>query len=156
LIAVLEPGCINDDVVRVSSSNNIWATTLRCHVILEAFAEYLHAADPTIRATDVLSQWLWQKLTGTPVNNVDRVLHCEMSICVAKTNSRASSGEEALRYEGRSGEQAYSFKGTSDSGRRLLKSLYEYCCSYEQQKWARWVHRLKASDFDGLPPSGPR
>jgi hypothetical protein len=122
-------------------------------VILEAFAEYLHAADPQSRATDVLSQWLWQKLTTKPLSNVDRVLHCEMSICVAKTTGSASVDETALRYERDSGDQAYTFKGTSESGKRLLKSLYEYCCSYEQQKWARWVHKVKASDFNGRPPT---
>jgi hypothetical protein len=42
---------------------------------------------------------------------------------------------------------AYTFKGTSSSGKRLLKSLYEYCQSYDQQKWSRFVHKLKASDF---------
>lgn len=39
------------------------------------------------------------------------------------------------------------FSGSSDSGERLLKSLYEYAASYEQQRWSRWVHSLKASDF---------
>jgi hypothetical protein len=120
-------------------------------VILEAFAEYLHAADPALRATDVLGKWLWQKLTAVPICNVDRVLHCEMSICVAKSSAKGSV-EPELRYRRQAGERAYTFKGTSDSGKRLLKSLYEYCCSYEQQKWARWVHTLKASDFNGRPP----
>ena len=120
-------------------------------MILEAFAEYLHAADPSIRATDVLSTWLWQKLTAAPLSNVDRVLHCEMSICAAKTTG-ATETENCLRYNGNTGKTAYTFKGTSESGKRLLRSLYEYCCSYEQQKWARWVHKLKASDFNGMPP----
>lgn len=122
-------------------------------MILEAFAEFLHAADPDLRAPDVLSEWLWLKLTNAPVCNVDRVLHCEMTICAAK-RSGASSDEPALQYGGgTSGAQTYTFKGTSESGKRLLKSLYEYCCSYEQQKWARWVHKLKASDFNGRPPA---
>lgn len=41
----------------------------------------------------------------------------------------------------------YVFKGASKSGDRLLKSLVEYCLSIEHQKWARFVHSLKASDF---------
>ncbi len=47
-------------------------------MILEAFAEFLHAADPNMPATDVLAQWLWKRLSTPPANNVDKVLHCEM------------------------------------------------------------------------------
>ena len=95
-----------------------------------------------------------EKLTVQPVTNVDRVLHCEMSICAAKASRRTGGEEDFLpRYERNGSKRAYVFKGTSDSGRRLLKSLYEYCLSYEQQKWARFVHGLKASDFNG-PASG--
>ncbi|MBU6450815.1 MAG: hypothetical protein KGS72_03485 [Cyanobacteria bacterium REEB67] len=42
---------------------------------------------------------------------------------------------------------AYFFKGASSSGSRLLNSLYEYSMSYEQQKWSRFIHSVKASDF---------
>lgn len=122
-------------------------------MILEAFSEYLHAADPHVPATDVLGQWLWQKLTSQPVSNVDRVLHCEMSICAFKTSSGFSADEPSPRYARRGSKDTYFFKGTSGSGKRLLKSLYEYCCSYEQQKWARWVHGIKASDFNGRRPN---
>lgn len=122
-------------------------------MILEAFSEYLHAADPRRPATDVLGQWLWQKLTAPPVSNVDRVLHCEMSICAVKTKGAAAAEEPSPRYERSDSKDAYVFKGTSGSGKRLLKSLYEYCCSYEQQKWARWVHGVKASDFNGRRPN---
>jgi len=44
-------------------------------------------------------------------------------------------------------QNIYVFKGASQSGDRLLKSLVEYCLSIEHQKWARFVHSLKASDF---------
>jgi hypothetical protein len=43
---------------------------------------------------------------------------------------------------------AYRFTGKSASGKRLLRSLYEYCLSYDSQKWSRFVHNLKASDFN--------
>jgi hypothetical protein len=121
-------------------------------LILEAFSEYLHAADPRVPATDVLGKWLWQKLKAEPLTNVDRVLHCEMTVCAVKTKGGASSEEPAPRYVQGGGKDSYVFKGTSESGKRLLKSLYEYCCSYEQQKWARWVHGIRASDFNGRRP----
>ena len=113
-------------------------------MILEAFAEFLHAADPRMSATDVLAQWLWQRLSAPPTTNVDRVLHCEMAICQAATGKK---GAIPADIEGGKKTVTYVFRGTSDSGKRLLRSLYEYCQSYDQQRWARWVHNLKASDF---------
>ncbi len=116
-----------------------------CVLILEAFAEFLHAADPNMPATDVLAQWLWKRLSTPPANNVDKVLHCEMAICQAGEPSKGISPSSEIG----AGKKTvtYVFRGTSDSGKRLLKSLYEYCQSYDQQRWARWVHNLKASDF---------
>lgn len=111
-------------------------------MILEAFAEYLQVADDKIPATDILARWLWERLSTPPESVVDRVLHCEVSLSLA---NRASMGSSQVR-EGKT-RTAYIFKGNSSTGAKLLKSLYEYCLSYEQQKWARWVHALKASDF---------
>lgn len=105
-------------------------------MILEAFAEYLHASDQSIPATEVLSRWIKERLDAPVLTNVDRVVHCEISI--AKVAKKADCKETA---------PALAFKGNSKSGRLLLKSLYEYCQSYEQQKWARYIHNLKASDF---------
>ena len=113
-------------------------------LILEAFAEFLHAADPRMPATDVLAQWLWKRLSAPPLTNVDRVLHCEMAICQAADSKK---GTIPLDVHGDKKAVTYVFRGTSDSGKRLLRSLYEYCQSYDQQRWARWVHNLKASDF---------
>ncbi len=47
------------------------------------------------------------------------------------------------------GQGVYYFKGASASGRKLLKSLWEYSQSFEQQRWSRFLHGLKASDFQG-------
>lgn len=113
-------------------------------LILEAFAEYLHGADPRMPATDVLAQWLWKRLSAPPITNVDRVLHCEMAICQVPESKK---GAVSLDMIGEKKAVTYVFRGTSDSGKRLLRSLYEYCQSYDQQRWARWVHNLKASDF---------
>ncbi len=111
-------------------------------MIIEAFAKYLQSANPDLPATTVLSRWLWERLSLPPETPVDRVLHCEISIGVTKHGK----GKE-LRAKAASGEPIYVFKGQSESGRRLLNALYQYASSYEQQKWSRWVHKLKASDF---------
>lgn len=116
-------------------------------MILEAFAEYLRSADPSMLATDVLARWLWERLNCKPLNNVDRVLHCEMTICKIDANGDEWKGSQLAKPD-KPEVGTYMFRGTSPSGKRLLKSLYEYCLSYEQQKWARWVHRVKASDFN--------
>lgn len=106
-------------------------------MILEAFAEYLHASDQSLPATEVLSRWIKERLDAPVLTNVDRVIHCEISIAEVAAKSPGAKGQE----------QKLVLKGNSKSGRLLLKSLYEYCQSYEQQKWARYVHNLKASDL---------
>jgi hypothetical protein len=118
---------------------------LQSTLILEAFAEYLQVADDKIPATDILARWLWERLSIPPETVVDRVLHCEIQLSLAK-GARKGACIEVAGGSGRT-KPTYVFTGNSASGRRLLKSLYEYCLSYEQQKWARWVHSLKASDF---------
>jgi len=137
-------------------------------VILEAFSKYLHEADPSLPSTDVLARWLWEKLSMPPVSNVDQVIHCEITICRASAAEKNSqNGCQLLipkfetdirctderrrarpyRPEENDRDVVYVFRGTSKSGERLLNSLREYCLSYEHQKWARWIHNLKASDF---------
>jgi hypothetical protein len=111
-------------------------------VILEAFADYLRSADPDLPATWILSRWLWERLTTPAETVVDRVLHCEIGI--EKTKAKRSYRMET----GISEAPSYTFSTSSESGERLLRSLYQYCLSYDHQKWARWVHKLKASDFN--------
>jgi hypothetical protein len=117
-------------------------------VILEAFSQYLQSADQKTPATGVLARWLWEKLSSPPQDNVDRVLHCEIKVAPAKEAHGASTIVVEMPPELKAERKpSYVFRGTSSSGSKLLKVLYEYCLSYEQQKWARFVHSLKASDF---------
>lgn len=112
-------------------------------MILEAFAKYLHTADSELPAAVVLARWLWERLSQPAENAVDQVLHCEIAIAISKRGSR-----EVLQFEGSGTGRTYVFKGQSESGRKLLNSLHQYALSYEQQKWSRWVHKVKASDFN--------
>ena len=124
-------------------------------MILEAFAQYLQAADQKTSATDLLRRWLWEKLSTPPQTVVDKVLHCEISLSTYfKSNSPLElenrSNKELIsdnKLVSNQGKSNYVFRGNSASGAKLLKSLHEYCLSYEQQKWSRWVHSVKASDF---------
>lgn len=99
---------------------------------------------------DVLARWLWEKLSMPAKCAIDQVIHCEIIIC-RQDASDGLPGCEVLIPKSEADPDdlnvAYIFRGTSKSGDRLLNSLKEYASSYEQQKWARWVHRIKASDF---------
>jgi len=138
-------------------------------MILEAFSRYLQNASPALPASQVLSNWLWERLSAAPKNAVDQVIHCEIAIAKAasgrplahpRTIRLPADAELALKIRGRiqrlqddfPDSSVYFFKGSSSSGSRLLNSLYEYSMSYEQQKWSRFIHTVKASDFR-LPPA---
>ena len=133
-------------------------------MILEAFAQYLHRR-PGVAAEDALSLWLWDRIKGEPLNNVDQVIQLE--IAVKREPPKAKEGELPNRrlvflpaqametfhetYGIRTAAQkkrfSLIFTGASASGAKLLSSLQEYARSYEQQKWSRFVHNVKASDF---------
>jgi len=114
-------------------------------MILEAFSRYLQTADSSNSATDILARWLWERLSLPAETVIDQVLHCELKLVQANSKnvhilSMPITDKGCKQF-------CYVFKGNSVSGNKLLKSLYEYSLSYEQQKWARFVHKLKASDF---------
>src|ERR1700722_10678464 len=96
-------------------------------VILEAFATYLHSADPGTPAVSVLRRWLWERLSTPPECMADRVLRAEIKLEVADRKS----SQPQVRGWSISAVPGYVFTPTSDSGRRLLRSLYEYASSYE-------------------------
>lgn len=138
-------------------------------MILEAFSAYLHSAEPEVHARVVLCRWLWEKLSLPPTCQVDQVIQCEIVMSFIDSSEERDDGEngeesehyrlvapdsfrhqiDALNLDGRNAgpERNYVFSGASVSGERLLKSLDEFSLSYEHQKWARWVHGVKASDF---------
>jgi hypothetical protein len=115
-------------------------------MILEAFAKYLQTADNSVSSTAILSRWLWERLTLPAETIIDQVLQCELRLLRVR---QASGQRLSFHLTDTPGYPPlyYVFQGNSISGLRLLASLYEFSLSYEQQKWARWVHSLKASDF---------
>jgi hypothetical protein len=109
-------------------------------MILEAFSQYLrepeHAGQP---ALGVLARWLQEQFSepvrsGVPIsepagmaNHVRRVLQAELDY----------SFDEGQFY----------FFGLTRYGQRLVKQLTEYCHSYDNWQFTRWLHHIKASDF---------
>lgn len=141
-------------------------------MILEAFSKYLRQANPQLHATEVLGLWLTERLLSenNKDNSIDRVIQCEITVdCldsesiktpvddvdlnknhplpVPKENLAQIACLESISTNTSQNPTTYVFIGKSQSGERLLKSLVEYCLSIEHQKWARFVHSLKASDF---------
>ncbi|MDX2084579.1 MAG: hypothetical protein SFZ03_04240 [Candidatus Melainabacteria bacterium] len=99
-------------------------------VILEAFSAQLHAQfDLDRSAVDILHGWLMHVLTSPQAQygHVSRAIHMEITV---------------IRFNG----EIY-FQGKSLSGQCLLESLYDYCRSYEDWQFRRWLHERKASDF---------
>lgn len=115
-------------------------------MILEAFARYLHTADSNISATDILARWLGERLSRPAKTTIDKVLHCELKMVLADDKHKCTLSL-CVKNGANAKPRNYIFKGNSATGTKLLNSLYEYSLSYEQQKWARFVHTLKASDF---------
>lgn len=103
-------------------------------MIIKAFATYLQSFDK--KETDktslaLLYQWLQEILSQNPENNIQRVVHEEI---VIKKNNIGM----------------FVIHAKSNSGRKLLESLYNFALSYEQQKFTRWVHKIKADDFNDI------
>ena len=102
-------------------------------MILEAFAEALKARFQSGQSpVHILQDWLLHYLEAPLVSRaedmVQHVIHAEIEL---------STKEPFLVFQGR-----------SPSGDMLLKSLYEYCLSYEDWQYRRWLHEVKASDFE--------
>lgn len=98
-------------------------------MIIKAFSEYIKEFDDSKSATVLLVEWLKQNLSKSPEDNIKKVIHKEIAFI------NDENGE-------------FKYIGKSKSGQVLLKSLYNFALSYEQQKFTRWVHKLKASDFN--------
>ncbi len=114
--------------------------------ILQEFSRYLQAADPHLPAKDVLASWLFERLAKQPESLADKVIHYEITINQAGADLVRPAGQD-LGYKSDDDGNYYTFSAGSESGQRLLNSLYQYSMSYEHQKWVRFVHGLRASDF---------
>lgn len=101
-------------------------------MILEAFSHVLkqhYTANQS--ATRLLHAWLHSHLNGQQGNAncpVNRVLLAELELF-------------------QQGDHIW-FEARSQSGERLLRTLYDYCHAYEDWQYRRWLHHVRASDFN--------
>ena len=97
-------------------------------MILKEFSEYLQANQDK-SSVKLLYKWLKEKLEVLPVTNVDKVIKSEL-------------------YTAENAYGDFLIIAKRESGRNLMKSLYNFALSFEHQKVARDVHNSNPSDFN--------
>lgn len=97
-------------------------------MIIKEFSQYLQKLNADIPAVVLLSCWIREKIQQNPETNVDKIIQKEIALLKNKRGF-------------------YLLFGRSDSGRKLVEALYEFALSYDNHKFSKWVHKLKASDF---------
>jgi hypothetical protein len=98
------------------------------NMILQEFAKEIRKYAADIPPSIILTRWLKDILEKKPENNVERIIHTELTI---------------IHNE----EGDYTIVGSDLSGQKLLETLYRYVLSYENQKFSRWLHEKNPRDF---------
>ncbi len=97
-------------------------------MIINAFSQYLKNLKTDVPPVTILSLWLKERILKNPENNIDKVLQ-----------------EEITFFKNKRG--FFLILAKSDSGIKLLESLYEFALSYDNHKFSRWLHKIKPTDF---------
>lgn len=98
-------------------------------MILKEFSNYIKNFDENISACFLLLKWLKIKIEEKEETLTGTIIKKEIKI----TNNKN-----------------FPFEGKSKTGENLIESLYFFAQSYEQQKFNRWIHYIKASDFNNI------
>ena len=101
-------------------------------MILAEFANFLHQHDNEIiqnkSTCHLLCVWIIEILKRKPKNNVEKVIHAEISC------AKNECGEFLL-------------VAKSSSGQKLTQALYNFALSYEQHLMRKWLENKNSSDF---------
>lgn len=102
-------------------------------MILQEFSKYLQANNEKIinnqtTATKLLCDWIKYVINKNPKKHVDKIVHKE--IMLAENNSKD-----------------FLIVGKSESGRVLVKALYNFALSYENYIMQKWLSDKKPDDF---------
>lgn len=100
-------------------------------MIIKAFSDYIKPFNTEIPSLVLLSKWLRENLSKKPENNIERIIHSEIGFL---KNNRG----------------LFLLIGKTPSGKILLESLHEFALSYDNHKFSKWVHELKATDFEDM------
>ncbi len=103
-------------------------------MILSEFSKYLQSRNNDITSgqstgTQILCDWIKLVIYKNPKNNVDKIVHREIMLA-----------------ENKSGD--FLIVGKSESGRVLVKALYNYTLSYEHYLMSKWLEDKKPEDFN--------
>ncbi len=102
-------------------------------MILKAFSEYIQKRKNDIiedraTATKILCDWIKIVINKNPKNHVDKIVHKEIML------AENSAGD-------------FLIVGKSESGRVLVKALYNYALSYEHYILSKWLSDKSSDDF---------
>ena len=101
-------------------------------MILTEFAKFLQKNNQElfmhkVQPLELLHQWVFEVINKNPKNNVEKIVH-----------------KEILYAQNDNGE--YVIIGKSESGRKLVTSLINFCKSYENYNQAKWLEMVE-KDF---------
>lgn len=102
-------------------------------MILQEFSKYLQARNDKLinneaTATKLLCEWIKYVINKNPKKHADKIVHKEIMLA-----------------ENKSGD--FFIVGKSESGRVLVKALYNFALSYENYIMQKWLSDKKPNDF---------
>lgn len=102
-------------------------------MILTEFSKYLQEHEQEITGNKktcviLLGAWIKSVLEKRPKNNVEKIIHHEISLATNKTGD-------------------YLLVAKSPSGQTLTNALYNFALSYEQHVMTKWLQDKKPDDF---------
>lgn len=103
-------------------------------MILSEFSKFLQQhnqdiAENKTSATKLLCLWIKIVINKNPKNHADKIVHKEIMLA-----------------ENKAGD--FFIAGKSESGRTLVKALYNFALSYEHYIMSRWLQDKKPQDFN--------
>lgn len=107
---------------------------LRNKMILKEFSKYLQEKNDELinnktTTTKLLCEWIKLVINKNPKNHVDKIVHKEIMLAENKVGD-------------------FFIVGKSESGRTLVKALYNFALSYEHYIMSKWLIDKKPLDFE--------
>lgn len=96
-------------------------------MILNEFSKYLRE-NKDKSSVFLLNEWITERLQRPSKDKIDNILKTELYFLKNKNNKTLIIAK-------------------SESGRTLLKALYNFSLSFEQYKLAKFLHDKKSGDF---------
>lgn len=102
-------------------------------MILKEFSKYLQARNEDLilnktTTTKLLCEWIKLVINKNPKNHADKIVHREIMLA-----------------ENKAGD--FFIVGKSESGRTLVKALYNFALSYEHYIMSKWLQNKQPKDF---------